>query len=101
MIFSLILGILLGAVSVIFILQNTAFVTVTFLTSHLQGSLALILFLALTAGALITLLILLPSFVKDVFALSEARKQKKALEEELAATKKAFFEAKNTPQTPS
>lgn len=87
MIFLLLLGIALGALSVVFILQNTAIVTVTFITWQLQGSLAVILFLAIASGILITLLILLPSFIGDVLALRTLRRQKKALEDELADAK--------------
>ncbi len=87
MIFFLMLGIMLGILSVIFVLQNTALVTVAFMSWQLQGSLALILFLAIVTGVIITLLVLLPSFIRDAFALAKIRRQKKDLEEELLTAK--------------
>ncbi|MBP9710707.1 MAG: LapA family protein [Candidatus Pacebacteria bacterium] len=87
MILFLLLGVFLGIISVIFVAQNTDVVTVSFLTWQLEGSLALILFLAIISGALIILLVLLPSFIKDVFSISSLRRQKRKLEEELAETK--------------
>jgi uncharacterized integral membrane protein len=96
MVFFLILGVLLGAVSIIFILQNVEPVTVSFFAYSLSGSLALILFLALFSGIVITILILLPSFVNDSFLVSRLQKQNKDLADELAAAKKSLNE-----QTPS
>lgn len=94
MIFLLIIGMALGAVSVLFILQNTALVTVSFLSWQMEGSLALILFLAVTSGALIILLVLFPSFIRDAIDLGAVRKQKKVLETELAETQEALTRAK-------
>lgn len=85
MIFFLIVGILLGIVSVIFVLQNTAVVTVAFLSWQMQGSLALVLFVAIVMGVLISLLILLPSFIRDALMLRTVRRQKKDLEAQLLA----------------
>ena len=97
MIFFLILGVLLGGVSIIFILQNVEPVTVSFFAYHLSGSLALILFLALFAGVITTILILLPSFVADSFLVSRLRKQNKTLEDELIATKQSLHQVATTP----
>lgn len=84
MIISLIIGVILGAVSVFFILQNVAPVTVTFLAWHVHGSLAVVLLAAMASGVLVTLLLLLPSFIKDDLYLSVLIKQKQELEDELA-----------------
>jgi putative membrane protein len=97
MILFLILGVLLGAVSIIFILQNVEPVTVAFFSYQLSGSMALILFLALFSGIIITVLILLPSFIKDAFALSRLRRQNKNLEDELIATKQTLHQVATTP----
>lgn len=96
MIISLIVGIVLGVVSVFFILQNVAPVTVTFMTWHFNGSLALVLFAAMASGVLITLLMLLPSFIKDDVYLSVLKKQKKELEDELAQHKQAATQTSAT-----
>ncbi len=83
--FFLILGILLGIVAVLFVLQNTSMITVVFASWQLEGSLALILILTLITGVVVTLLLLLPSFIEDALALSAARRRMKALEADLAS----------------
>ena len=88
MIFFLILGGILGALSVIFILQNVAVVTVTFFTYQLTGSLAVILFATVMTSVVMTLLMLLPTLIGDHFRFSALKKQKNVLEDELAIYKK-------------
>lgn len=87
MIFPLILGVLLGALSVVFIAQNTLLVTITFLPWQFEGSLAVILLLTILCGVVITLLFLLPTLINDTFYLSAIKKQKKEVEDELITTK--------------
>jgi uncharacterized integral membrane protein len=100
MIISLILGVVLGAVAVIFVLQNTAAVTVSFITWHLTGSLALVLLATLITGVVITLLMILPGLIRDDFRLSALKKQKKEVDEELARTKQVLADANaRTPGT--
>ncbi|MBV9159328.1 MAG: LapA family protein [Candidatus Kaiserbacteria bacterium] len=82
MIISLIIGILLGGVSVLFVLQNFAVVTVTFLTWEFSASLALILLATLISGIVITLLVLLPSVIRDGLYVSSLRKRITELENE-------------------
>jgi len=91
MIFSLILGILIGVLSIIFILQNIVPVTVVFFAYQITGSLAIILFLALIAGMLISILILLPSFIRDEFRINRLKKQNQDLSDELAAQKEVVI----------
>jgi putative membrane protein len=93
MIISLILGVVLGAILVIFVLQNVAVITVSFLTWQLTGSLALVLLATIISGVVITLLILLPGLIKDDFHLSAVKKQKREVEDELARTKVALADA--------
>ena len=97
MILFLILGVALGAVSIIFILQNVEPVTVSFFSYHLNGSLALILFLAMFSGIIATVLILLPGFVRDSFKVSRLKKQNKDLENELIAAKSTMHQMATTP----
>ena len=87
MIIFLILGVMLGVVSVVFVLQNITPVSVAFFAWHLNGSLAVILFLALASGVLITLLFLLPGFIRDEWQYSRLKKRTRALEDELAKNK--------------
>jgi|GEM_PF-1407930 putative membrane protein len=93
MILSLILGVLLGAVAVIFILQNVAVVTVTFLSWQITGSLAVVLLLAIVCGIVITLLMLLPSLIRDYFYLSAIKKRERELQNDLANTKQSLAKA--------
>lgn len=87
MIISLILGIILGAALVAFVLQNVAIVTVSFMTWQLTGSLALVLLASIISGIVVTLLIILPGLIKDDFYLAALKKQKKEIEDELTRTK--------------
>lgn len=90
MIFFLILGILLGALSMVFVLQNVGTVTVSFLDWQVAGSLALILLLAIITGIIMTLLVLLPSVIRGDFYLSSIKREKKKLEDELENTKRTL-----------
>jgi len=83
MIIFVILGALLGVISAIFVLQNITPVTVTFFSMHLDGSLAVMLFLSLLSGVAITLLFLLPSLIRDGFRMSRLKKQVRTLEDTL------------------
>ena len=82
MIIFLILGALLGILSLFFVLQNVTPVTVTFLSMQFEGSLALMLFLAMLSGIFMTLLLLLRSLIRDEFKFSRLRKKARVLEEE-------------------
>ena len=106
MILFLILGILLGALLVVFILQNMLVVTVSFFAWQMTASLALVLFLAILCGVTITLLLLLPNLIRDDLRLSRATRRAKELEDELAAQKAAHTrvvaapsEVETKPQT--
>ncbi len=100
MIILFILGLLLGAVAVIFALQNVAIVTVTFFYWELTGPLAAIVMANILAGIFITLLILLPKTVSSYFAFKKLEKENARLEEELRKQKTLTVFAKNTPPTP-
>lgn len=78
-----IIGLLLGAVVVIFALQNITIITVAFLGWQFEGTLAWILILAALAGVLMSILISLPGIIKDSISLSHLRRHNKKLEEEL------------------
>lgn len=101
MIFFLLVGIMLGAVSVIFILQNSVPITVTFFAWQISGSLSLVLFSAVMTGVAVALLVLLPSFIKDDMYLSVIKKQKRELEEELAEKNRIIAEASTVVVTES
>lgn len=90
MILFILLGAVLGAVSVVFVLQNITPVTVTFLSWQIEGSMAVVLFLALMAGVFITLLMLLPGLIRDELRYAELKRQKGRAEDELATTRKVI-----------
>jgi septal ring factor EnvC (AmiA/AmiB activator) len=115
--------VLIAVLAVIFALQNTAAVTVSFFIWHYTGSLALVLLFSVVVGVLISLLASLPGLIKGSWtgasqrkklaslesALSEARskadlseKEVKTLEEQLASLSAALEEAqKAQPPAPS
>ncbi len=97
MIILFIVGLLLGAVSVIFALQNIAVITVTFFSWQLTGSLALILLLAIASGVCITTFLLLPEFISNYFKYRALIKENEKVREELRKQKELTVFAKNTP----
>jgi uncharacterized integral membrane protein len=102
MVFFLILGALLGAISVVFVLQNITPITVTFFTWHIDGSLSIVLFLALLSGMLVTILLLVPGFIRDEWRFGSLKKQNKDLEAQLAQAKQDLAElALRTASAPS
>ena len=97
MILFLLLGAILGGLSVIFVLQNVVPITVTFLTWQIEGSLAVILFLAVMSGIGIALLVLLPGLIRDEWRYSALKKEKKEVEDELQTTRKVITEVAARP----
>jgi len=79
----LIFALLIAVIAVIFALQNTMTVTISFLAWKVTGSLSLVLLVTLAIGAVIGLLVLAPSTIKNTLAASGHRKRIGALEKEL------------------
>ena len=75
MVFALILALVMAIVVVFFALENPVMVTVSFFGYAAQGSLALIIMVAMGIGVLIGLLIMIPGRIKS--SLSNARNRKK------------------------
>lgn len=94
MIILFIIGILLGAVAVMFALQNIAVITVSFFSWELTGSLALILLMAITSGMLIAIFLLLPEFITNYFKARNLGKENAKLVEELRKQKELTAFAK-------
>lgn len=84
MIISLILGFLLGAAALLFALQNTAVVALSFLGWQFESSLALLILMAFAAGIVVSLLVSIPSAVKDSLKIMSVRKENRKLMDELA-----------------
>ena len=93
MMISLILGAILGAALVVFILENVTVVTVNFMTWQMTGSLALVLLASIVSGVVATLLVLLPGLIRDDFNVAALKRQKKEADDELIKTKLALADA--------
>ena len=70
----LILALVVAIVAVIFALQNPAAVTISLLFWQFQGSLALVLLIAVTLGVLISLLVSVPTVIRRTRSLSAQKK---------------------------
>jgi uncharacterized integral membrane protein len=93
MIISLILGAILGAALVVFVLENVTVVTVNFMTWQMTGSLALVLLASIVSGIVVTLLVLLPGLIRDDFNVAALKRLKKETDDELATTRLALADA--------
>jgi uncharacterized integral membrane protein len=82
----LIFSFIIAFLAILFAIQNTEIVSIRFLLWETHGSLALILFIALVAGALISYLATTPGQIKQRMANSSQRKQIAELEGQLAST---------------
>jgi uncharacterized integral membrane protein len=94
----LILSLLIIALVVVFAVQNTALTTVHFFVWTFQGSLALILLIALSAGVLISLLVSLPTMVNNRLTLRSHKKKLVELEANLSDHKGKLEEAERKLQ---
>jgi len=100
-IFYLILALLIAILAVIFALQNTMIIGISFLAWRVTGSLSLALLITLAIGVVIGLLVLAPSAIKNSLAASGHMKRIGALEKELDQHKaKATELQKPAPETP-
>ncbi|MDR3571155.1 MAG: LapA family protein [Candidatus Pacebacteria bacterium] len=87
MLLSLIVGIILGAIAVVFAFQNVAVVTVSFFTWQISASLAIVILGSILCGIVLTLLVLLPSVIRDEIFVATLKRQKRDLENQLAQTR--------------
>ena len=96
----LIIGLVIAVLAVIFALQNSMTVTISFLAWEVTGSLSLVLLITLAIGALIGLLVLAPSVIKHSIAASNSRKRVGALEKELDEKKSRIAELEKPNPVP-
>lgn len=82
-ILSLLLGFLLGAAAFLFALQNTEVVSLKFLGSQFESSLALLVLAALTTGVLISILASIPSLISSSLRIMSLKKENRRLAEEV------------------
>jgi uncharacterized integral membrane protein len=71
----IILALLIAIVAVVFAVQNTAMITVSFLVWSFEGSLALVLLATLLVGVLISLLASTPGLIRGKWNSSRERKK--------------------------
>ena len=83
----LVLALFIAIIAVIFALQNTAAVTVSFFFWQFHESLALVLLLTVILGVLIGILTILPGSIRSKLRISSQRKKVDALEKALQAEK--------------
>ncbi len=93
MLIFIILALLLALLAVVFALQNTTTVTITFLFWQFTGSLALVLLVALAVGILISFFAYLPSLLRGQLSMRRLRKHTTELESNLAEHKQRLEEA--------
>jgi len=94
----LLIAILVAALAVLFAVQNTEIVTVDFLFWSFQGSLALILLVALASGAIASSLASLPSLFRSHRFGGAQRRRVEELEAEIQRLREQLLRA--TPPEP-
>jgi len=94
----LIVALVIAVLAVVFALQNSMLVTISFLSWTITGSLSLVLLATLAIGALIGLLVLAPTLLKNTIKASSQRKRIKALEHEASERKAKVVERQKPAQ---
>ena len=98
MIIFFILGLILGGVAVMFALQNSEVIAITFFQWQLEGSLSVILALSILAGILIALFLTIPELINNYIHFRSLKKKNAVLEEELRKQRElAVFAKKEVP----
>lgn len=91
----LVFALLIAVLAVIFAIQNNSPATVSFAVWEFQGSLALMLLIALIAGALISIFVSMPSNIKSRWTIRQQRKKMAELESSLADLQSQIDTAQN------
>ncbi|NTW54084.1 MAG: LapA family protein [Chlorobaculum sp.] len=78
---------MIAGLAVVFALQNSMLVTISFFQWTVTGSLSLVLLATLAIGVLIGLLVLAPTLLRKTFKSSSQRKRIDALESEVSQHK--------------
>ena len=81
MVFFLVLALIIAILLVIFAIQNSAVITVTFLSFSTSGSLALILICVFISGVLAGIFFSLPAFFRKSSTLRQERRKLRELEQ--------------------
>jgi lipopolysaccharide assembly protein A len=88
-----IFGLIIGAIAIIFALQNVAVIAVTFFTWQFEASLALIILLAVLIGAIIGALLTIPGAIRNYFQFERLARRNRELEDRIEKQKKETEEA--------
>lgn len=83
----LVLALIIALIAVVFTIQNTALVTVTFLVWDLNHSLAFVVLLAILAGVLISQFVAMPGRFKRKMEITTQSKKIKDMETDLMSSK--------------
>ena len=97
----LIFAFVISVLAVIFALQNSMTVTISFLAWEVTASLSLVILITLAIGALIGYLVLVPSIIKRSIAAASSRKRIGALEKELDEKKAKIAELEMPKPAPT
>lgn len=89
MVFALILGFILGAVTIIFALQNTEIVELSFFSWQFASPLALVIILATSIGGLLGILAAVPGSIQKSFIIRRLNKDNQRLWNEAEASRQA------------
>ncbi len=89
LLFSLVIAVL----AIVFALQNAAVVTIIFLAWRFDGSLALVILVALGVGALVSLLASLPSLARGSWTIASQKRKVKQLESQITDYQKQLAQA--------
>jgi len=89
----LIVAIVVAMLAVIFALQNAIPITVSFLSWKFQSSLALVLLITIAMGVLMSLMVSIPSKIKNIKIISGQKKKIRELEQ-IIESKNNYTEAK-------
>lgn len=90
---SLLVGFVLGVAALLFVTENTAAVSLTFLQWHFDSSIAVLVLLAILVGIILTLLLFLPGAISDSLYVRRLRKHNDALAREAERERIAAHEA--------
>jgi lipopolysaccharide assembly protein A len=88
-----IFALVIAALAILFAVQNNTPVQISFLTWKVESPLALVLLIAVAAGALISLLASLPTITRDKLNVRSHRKKVAELESSLSVHKGKLEEA--------
>ena len=94
----LIFSFVIAFFAIVFAIQNTAITPIRFLVWESEGSLALILFIALVAGALISYLATTPTQIRQRMTISSQRKRLAEVEGQLTKSQEELAQAQEQLQ---